>query len=81
MSKETARHSLGRPLPSPGNKRNSGLDPSTVSAMFPDAAAAIAKKKAAYAERTGDGVSSNRNSAAFWGTVFFVGAHHLGAYE
>ena len=65
MSKETARHSLGRPLPSPGNKRNSGLDPSTVSAMFPDAAAAIAKKKAAYAERTGDGVSSNRNSAAF----------------
>lgn len=45
MGKDTARNSLGRPLPSPSNKRNSGLDPSTISAMFPDAAAAIARKK------------------------------------
>ncbi|KAK3178796.1 Flap-structured DNA-binding and RNA-binding protein [Lepraria neglecta] len=65
MSKDTARHSLGRPLPSPSNKRNSGLDPSTISAMFPDAAAAIARKKDEYAQATGNAPASNRNSAAF----------------
>jgi len=62
---ENARHSLGRPLPSPSNKRNSGLDPSTIVAMFPDAAAAIAKKKAEYTQQTGNAPTSNRNSAAF----------------
>ena len=65
MNKESSRHSLGRPLPSPGNKRNSGLDPSTITAMFPDAAAAIAKKKAEYTQHTGNPPTSNRNSAAF----------------
>ncbi|KAK4695195.1 hypothetical protein P7C71_g2515, partial [Lecanoromycetidae sp. Uapishka_2] len=65
MNKENSRHSLGRPLPSPGNKRNSGLDPSTITAMFPDAAAAIAKKKAEYTQHTGNAPASNRNSAAF----------------
>ncbi|CAD6578153.1 MAG: Flap-structured DNA-binding and RNA-binding protein [Alectoria sarmentosa] len=65
MGKEGSRHSLGRPLPSPGNKRNSGLDPSTITAMFPDAAAAIAKKKAEYTQHTGNAPTSNRNSAAF----------------
>ena len=65
MNKDNARHSIGRPLPSPGNKRFSGLDPSTITAMFPDAAAAIAKKKAEYTQHTGNPPSSNRNSAAF----------------
>lgn len=65
MGKEGSRHSLGRPLPSPGNKRNSGLDASTITAMFPDAAAAIAKKKAEYTQHTGNAPTSNRNSAAF----------------
>ena len=65
MGKEGSRHSLGRPLPSPSNKRNSGLDPSTITAMFPDAAAAIAKKKAEYTQHTGNAPTSNRNSAAF----------------
>ena len=64
-NKENSRHSLVRPLPSPGNKRNSGLDPSTITAMFPDAAAAIAKKKAEYTQHTGNAPASNRNSAAF----------------
>ena len=61
---ENSRNSLGRPLASPSNKRNSGLDPSTIVAMFPDAAAAIAKKKAEYTQHTGNAPSSNRNSAA-----------------
>ena len=60
-----SRNSLGRPPPSPGNKRNSGLDASTINAMFPDAAAAIAKKKAEYTQQTGNVPTSNRNSAAF----------------
>ena len=33
--------------------------------MFPDAAAAIAKKKAEYSQHTGNAPGSNRNSAAF----------------
>ena len=65
INKESSRQSLGRPLPSPGNKRLSGLDPSTITAMFPDAAAAIAKKKAEYTQHTGNPPTSNRNSAAF----------------
>lgn len=62
---EGSRNSLGRPLPSPSNKRHSGLDPSTIVAMFPDAAAAIAKKKAEYTQQTGNAPASNSNSAAF----------------
>lgn len=72
MGKEGSRHSLGRPLPSPGNKRNSGLDPSTITAMFPDAAAAIAKKKAEYTQHTGNVPTSNRNSAAFGERSSFI---------
>ena len=65
LNVEGSRNSVGRPPPSPGNKRNSGLDPLTINAMFPDAAAAIAKKKAEYTQQTGNAPSSNRNSAAF----------------
>ena len=60
-----SRNSLGRPPASPGNKRNSGLDSVQISAMFPDAAAAIAKTKAEFTQQTGNVPSSNRNSAAF----------------
>ncbi|KAI7971208.1 hypothetical protein EIK77_007024 [Talaromyces pinophilus] len=62
-----SRNSLGRPPPSPGAKRNSGLDSSTINAMFPDAAAAIAKKKAEFTQQTGNAPASNRNSAVFGG--------------
>lgn len=65
LNVEGSRSSLNRPPPSPSNKRNSGLDPSTINAMFPDAAAAIAKKKAEYTQQTGNLPTSNRNSAAF----------------
>lgn len=64
MNVDTSRNSMGRPPPSPGNKRNSGLDPSTINAMFPDAVAAIAQKKAEYAQQAAN-APSNRNSAAF----------------
>lgn len=58
------RHSvLGRPPPSPGaGKRASGLDPSTIHRMFPDAAAAIAKQKSEFTEAVGVPPASNRNS-------------------
>jgi len=59
---DSSRNSMiGRPPPSPGAKRNSGLDPSTIKQMFPDAAAAIAKQKSEFTEQTGM-VPSNRNS-------------------
>lgn len=45
-------------------KRQSGLDPSTINAMFPDAAAAIATEKAKFTQQTGNPPASNRNSAA-----------------
>lgn len=62
---EGSRNSFGfgsKPPPSPGAKRNSGLDPNTINSMFPDAAAAIAKQKAEYREHTGNAPVSNRNS-------------------
>jgi len=59
------RNSLGRPPPTPAAKRHSGLDPDTINAMFPDAAAAIATEKAKFTEQTGVAPSSNRNSAVF----------------
>lgn len=65
LSVEGSRNSLGRPPPSPGNKRNSGLDPSTIQAMFPDAAAAIATEKAKFTQENGKVPESNRNSLAF----------------
>ncbi|KAJ5403610.1 hypothetical protein N7509_003481 [Penicillium cosmopolitanum] len=55
LNMDTSRSSLGRPPPSPGAKRNSGLDSSTINAMFPDAAAAIAKKKAEFTQQTDRG--------------------------
>ncbi|KAL9094805.1 MAG: hypothetical protein Q9165_002754 [Trypethelium subeluteriae] len=66
LSVEGSRNSLGlgRPPPSPGAKRNSGLDASTINSMFPDAAAAIAKQKAEFTQHTGTAPTSNRNSAA-----------------
>lgn len=60
-----SRNSLTRPPPTPSAKRHSGLDPSTINAMFPDAAAAIATEKAKYTQQTGNPPSSNRNSTAY----------------
>lgn len=64
LNVEGSRNSvgLGRPPPSPGLKRNSALDPATINAMFPDAAAAIAKSKAEFTQTTGMEPASNRNS-------------------
>ena len=64
LNVEGSRNSAGRPPPSPGNKRNSAMDPQIINALFPDAAAAIAKKKAEFTQQTGNTPSSNRNSAA-----------------
>src|SRR2546430_15696086 len=60
-----SRNSLSRPPPSPSTKRHSALYSSTINAMFPDAAAAMANQKAKYTQQTGNAPSSNRNSAAF----------------
>ncbi len=65
LSVEGSRNSLSRPSASPSAKRHSGLDASTINAMFPDAAAAIATEKAKYTQQTGNPPSSNRNSAAY----------------
>lgn len=72
LNVDSSRNSLGRPPPSPGAKRNSGLDSSTINAMFPDAAAAIAKKKAEFTQQTGNAPPSNRNSAVFNDRTSFV---------
>ena len=66
LNVESSRNSvgIGRNPSSPGNKRNSGLDASTINSMFPDAAAAIAKQKADFTQHTGTLPTSNRNSAA-----------------
>ena len=65
LNVDSSRNSIGRsPLSPAANKRNSGLDPSTINAMFPDAAAAIAQKKAEYAQQTGNAAPSTRNSLA-----------------
>lgn len=65
LSVDGSRNSLSRPPPASSAKRLSGLDPSTINAMFPDAAAAIATEKAKYTQQTGNSPSSNRNSTAF----------------
>src|SRR5438477_12704295 len=65
LSVEGSRNSLTRPPATPSAKRHSGLDPSTINAMFPDAAAAIATEKAKFTQQTGNPPSSNRNSAAY----------------
>jgi len=53
-----------KPPPSPGPKRNSGLDPNTIKSMFPDAALAIEDQKAEFQKTTGTAPKSNRNSMA-----------------
>ena len=53
----------GKPPPSPAAKRNSGLDPSTIKSMFPDAANAIQDQKADFEKITGLQPKSSRNSA------------------
>src|SRR5271156_2405100 len=65
LGAEGSRNSLSRPSATPSTKRHSGLDPSTINAMFPDAAAAIATEKAKFTQQTGNPPSSNRNSAAY----------------
>lgn len=69
---DNPRNSIGRPPPSPGAKRNTGLDSSTINAMFPDAAAAIARKKAEFTQQTGNAPPSNRNSAVFGDRTSFM---------
>ncbi|KAI0435157.1 protein VTS1 [Xylaria sp. FL1042] len=62
LNVSSARNSLSQPQPS--TKRHSGLDPSAINSMFPDAAAAIATEKARFTQQTGNQPPSNRNSAA-----------------
>ncbi|KAK2612947.1 Flap-structured DNA-binding and RNA-binding protein [Conoideocrella luteorostrata] len=64
LNTDSARNSYSRNSTIASNKRNSGLDPSTINAMFPDAAAAIATEKAKFTQQTGNPPTSNRNSAA-----------------
>lgn len=61
LNVDSARNSIIRPSQAAG-KRQSGLDPSTINAMFPDAAAAIATEKAKFTQQTGNPPASNRNS-------------------
>lgn len=66
LTVDSSRNSFARASAStaaPG-KRHSVLDSSTINAMFPDAAAAIATEKAKFTQQTGNPPSSNRNSAA-----------------
>ncbi|KAM0334072.1 hypothetical protein ACHAQA_001092 [Verticillium albo-atrum] len=63
LNVDSARNSMARPSSTATGKRYSGLDPSTINAMFPDAAAAIATEKAKFTQQTGNPPSSNRNSA------------------
>ncbi|KAL9941948.1 hypothetical protein ACHAO5_008454, partial [Verticillium nonalfalfae] len=63
LNVDSARNSMARPASTATGKRYSGLDPLTINAMFPDAAAAIATEKAKFTQQTGNPPSSNRNSA------------------
>lgn len=65
ISVDGSRNSMTRPPPTASGKRHFGLDPSTISAMFPDAAAAIATEKAKFTQKTGNHPSSNRNSGNY----------------
>jgi len=64
LNVEGSRNSVGhgRPPPSPGAKRMSGLDSSTINSMFPDAANAIARQKADFTREMGVAPQSARNS-------------------
>ncbi|CAK7262679.1 Flap-structured DNA-binding and RNA-binding protein [Sporothrix epigloea] len=61
LSVDSARNSMARNSIMSA-RRQSGLDPSTINAMFPDAAAAIATEKAKYIQQTGNAPVSDRNS-------------------
>ncbi|KAG6017189.1 Flap-structured DNA-binding and RNA-binding protein [Claviceps lovelessii] len=73
LSVDSARNSYSRNSIIVTNKRNSGLDPSTINAMFPDAAAAIATEKAKFTQQTGNPPASNRNSVAIDGRLSLPG--------
>src|SRR6187551_3629018 len=62
LNVDSARNSMSRVSAISSGKRQSGLDSSTINAMFPDAAAAIATEKAKYTQQTGNPPTSNRNS-------------------
>lgn len=62
LNVESTRNSYSRNSTVGPSKRHSGLDTSTINAMFPDAAAAIATEKAKFTQQTGNPPSSNRNS-------------------
>ncbi|CAI6097121.1 unnamed protein product [Clonostachys chloroleuca] len=64
LNVDSTRNSYARNSTISTTKRHSGLDPSTINAMFPDAAAAIATEKAKFTQQTGNMPASNRNSAA-----------------
>ncbi|KAH8130442.1 hypothetical protein LI328DRAFT_25066 [Trichoderma asperelloides] len=64
LNVDSARNSFARNSAVSSTKRHSGLDASTINAMFPDAAAAIATEKAKFTQQTGNPPSSNRNSLA-----------------
>jgi hypothetical protein len=62
LNVDSARNSVNRASTASTTKRHSGLDSSTINAMFPDAAAAIATEKAKFTQQTGNPLTSNRNS-------------------
>jgi hypothetical protein len=63
LNVDSTRNSLVRPASTlHGQKLHPGLDSSTISAMFPDAAAAIATEKAKFTQQTGNLTTANRNS-------------------
>jgi hypothetical protein len=64
LNVDSARNSFARNSTISATNRHSGLDTSTINAMFPDAAAAIATEKAKFTQQTGNQPPSNRNSAA-----------------
>ncbi|KAF4492941.1 Protein VTS1 [Colletotrichum fructicola Nara gc5] len=76
LNVDSARNSMVRPSSTATGKRQSGLDPSTINAMFPDAAAAIATEKAKFTQQTGAPPSSNRNSAVAAPTISAPGDGH-----
>lgn len=63
LTVDSARNSFSRTsVMGASTKRHSGLDPSTINAMFPDAAAAIATEKAKFSQQAGAMPSSTRGS-------------------
>ncbi|KHO00883.1 protein VTS1 [Metarhizium album ARSEF 1941] len=77
LNVDSARNSFSRNSIIASTKRNSGLDPSTINAMFPDAAAAIATEKAKFTQQTGNPPSSNRNSATIDARVSISGGQEV----